>query len=265
MKKMSETNHQKSFTIISNNNNNNNNEEKMKSNAPTTTNNNMTSSLELYRTLSQRIRDTDMPMINKIGGIISEVNQSLQQSHAMKENTNPTASSNNNDDHNVVYSLCQGMVYFKPPEQALQTLLQDQLMNSCNPSGSEFRFIHNYCEHDFGRRVVRDKVKEKLQKINKLENVEVVLTSGANQGFVSVLLSLCDVGDSCLLFGPYYFNHFMALQMFGVKVRGLGCAIAIAYSLTHTCTHGLLISTHFVNCCHHVTLSLHNTIFTRLN
>nr|CAG4712050.1 unnamed protein product [Naegleria fowleri] len=189
----------------------------MKSNAPTTTNNNMTSSLELYRTLSQRIRDTDMPMINKIGGIISEVNQSLQQSHAMKENTNPTASSNNNDDHNVVYSLCQGMVYFKPPEQALQTLLQDQLMNSCNPSGSEFRFIHNYCEHDFGRRVVRDKVKEKLQKINKLENVEVVLTSGANQGFVSVLLSLCDVGDSCLLFGPYYFNHFMALQMFGVK------------------------------------------------
>ncbi|KAG2383437.1 hypothetical protein C9374_004108 [Naegleria lovaniensis] len=146
-----------------------------------------------------------MPMINKIGGIISEVNHSLQQQH------------NKDSSSDLVYSLCQGMVYFKPPEQALQTLLQHQLMNSCNTLGSEFGFIHNYCEHDFGRRVVREKVKEKLRHINKLEQVDVVLTSGANQGFVSVLLSLCDVGDSCLLFGPYYFNHYMALQMFGVK------------------------------------------------
>jgi aspartate/methionine/tyrosine aminotransferase len=42
-----------------------------------------------------------------------------------------------------------------------------------------------------------------------------MVTSGANQAFVNVVLALCDASDRVVLFVPYYFNHIMALQMTG--------------------------------------------------
>jgi aromatic aminotransferase len=42
-----------------------------------------------------------------------------------------------------------------------------------------------------------------------------MITSGANQAFVNVLLTLTDVSDTVALFQPYYFNHLMACQMTG--------------------------------------------------
>ncbi len=46
-----------------------------------------------------------------------------------------------------------------------------------------------------------------------LLQVEVMVTAGANQAFVNVVLALCDAGDEVVLFAPYYFNHLMALQV----------------------------------------------------
>lgn len=43
----------------------------------------------------------------------------------------------------------------------------------------------------------------------------VMVTAGANQAFVNVVLTLLDAGDSVVLFVPYYFNHLMAIQMTG--------------------------------------------------
>lgn len=40
--------------------------------------------------------------------------------------------------------------------------------------------------------------------------VEVIITAGANQAFVNVVVALLDASDRCVLFKPYYFNHLMA-------------------------------------------------------
>jgi aspartate/methionine/tyrosine aminotransferase len=42
-----------------------------------------------------------------------------------------------------------------------------------------------------------------------------MVTAGANQAFVNVVLTLLDPGDRVVLFVPYYFNHLMAIQMTG--------------------------------------------------
>lgn len=36
------------------------------------------------------------------------------------------------------------------------------------------------------------------------------------QAFVNLVLTLCDAGDSVVMFAPYYFNAYMSFQMTGV-------------------------------------------------
>lgn len=36
------------------------------------------------------------------------------------------------------------------------------------------------------------------------------------QAFVNIVLTLCDAGDSVIMFAPYYFNSYMSFQMTGV-------------------------------------------------
>ncbi|KAI7748452.1 hypothetical protein M8C21_007610, partial [Ambrosia artemisiifolia] len=43
-----------------------------------------------------------------------------------------------------------------------------------------------------------------------------MVTAGANQAFVNIVLALCDAGDSVVMFAPYYFNSYMSFQMTGV-------------------------------------------------
>lgn len=38
----------------------------------------------------------------------------------------------------------------------------------------------------------------------------------ASQAFVNIVLTLCDPGDSVVMFAPYYFNAYMSFQMTGV-------------------------------------------------
>lgn len=45
---------------------------------------------------------------------------------------------------------------------------------------------------------------------------ELMITAGANQAFVNVILATCDACDQVLLILPYYFSHFNALVMTGV-------------------------------------------------
>ncbi|KAG0500523.1 hypothetical protein HPP92_000595 [Vanilla planifolia] len=103
-------------------------------------------------------------------------------------------------------SLAQGVVYWQPPEQALRRV-QDIVWE---PSTSSYGA-------DEGLPELRVALLEKLRQENKLTRSSVMVTAGANQAFVNLVLTLCDPGDSVIMFIPYYFNAYMSFQMTGIN------------------------------------------------
>ena len=100
-------------------------------------------------------------------------------------------------------SLSQGIVFWTPPEAALKRAADAVTL----PHTSQ------YCA-DAGLPELRAALQAKISTENNLSNSSVMVTQGANQAFVNVVLSLCDQDqDQVVLFPPYYFNHKMALQM----------------------------------------------------
>lgn len=103
-------------------------------------------------------------------------------------------------------SLAQGVVYWRPPQQALdkvKDLVYDPVVSRYGG--------------DEGIPQLQDALVQKLQRENKLYKSKVMVTAGANQAFVNLVLALCDAGDSVVMFAPYYFNAYMSFQMTGVK------------------------------------------------
>ncbi|CAI9753679.1 unnamed protein product [Fraxinus pennsylvanica] len=102
-------------------------------------------------------------------------------------------------------SLAQGVVYWQPPIQALekvQKLVWDPVISRYGA--------------DEGLPELREALLKKLRHENKLHRSSVMVTAGANQAFVNIVLTLCDAGDSVVMFAPYYFNSYMSFQMTGV-------------------------------------------------
>lgn len=52
---------------------------------------------------------------------------------------------------------------------------------------------------------------------------EIAITSGCNQAFVLIAMTLAKAGDNIILPAPWYFNHQMTLDMLGVEPRALLC------------------------------------------
>ncbi|XP_027167921.1 aromatic aminotransferase ISS1 [Coffea eugenioides] len=102
-------------------------------------------------------------------------------------------------------SLAQGVVYWQPPKQALQKV--QEIVGE--PSVSRYGA-------DEGLPELRKAIVEKMRQENKLHKSSVMVTAGANQAFVNVVLTLCDAEDSVIMFAPYYFNAYMSFQMTGV-------------------------------------------------
>uniref|UniRef100_A0A7C8ZG61 Aminotransferase class I/classII large domain-containing protein n=1 Tax=Opuntia streptacantha TaxID=393608 RepID=A0A7C8ZG61_OPUST len=102
-------------------------------------------------------------------------------------------------------SLAQGVVHWQPPKQALNKV--KRLV--CEPKISRYGA-------DEGIPELRDALMYKLQKENQLYKSNIMVTAGANQAFVNLVLALCDAGDSVVMFAPYYFNAYMSFQMTGV-------------------------------------------------
>ncbi|KAL7507371.1 hypothetical protein ACHAXN_004569 [Cyclotella atomus] len=136
------------------------------------------------------------------------------------------------NDPDGIYSLAQGVVFWRPPPtmyRALANAANNNLDSTDNASrfgmdgatGDDGRVIHTYCP-DEGYPPLLDALKDKLQRENGLQNPHVMVTSGANQAFMNCVLTLLDEKDEmghiskCVVFEPYYFNHVMAIQM----VRG---------------------------------------------
>lgn len=129
--------------------------------------------------LSRRTLGTDMPVMAQIRSLMAEL-------------TNPM-------------SLAQGVVHWQPPQKALEKvkeLVWDPIISSYGP--------------DEGLPELRQALLKKLREENKLTNSQVMVTAGANQAFVNLVITLCDAGDSVVMFEPYYFNSYMAFQMTGV-------------------------------------------------
>ena len=99
-------------------------------------------------------------------------------------------------------SLSQGIVFWTPPKTAL-----DRATAAIHHPDTSA-----YCS-DAGLVPLRQALQHKIKTENNLTRSTVMVTQGANQAFVNIVLALCDPKDRVVLFPPYYFNHKMALQM----------------------------------------------------
>ena len=105
-------------------------------------------------------------------------------------------------------SLGQGVAYYGPPPeaaQAIQTFLSD-------PENHKYKLVQG-----IGERL--DAIEKKLATENgiDLDGRRIVVTAGANMGFVNAILAITDPGDEIILNLPYYFNHEMAITMADCK------------------------------------------------
>jgi aspartate/methionine/tyrosine aminotransferase len=112
--------------------------------------------------------------------------------------------------HPCTISLGQGVASYGPPPQAAERMVEftSDIEN------------HKYKSFD-GIPELREKIAAKLRAENGIvvdNDSRIVVTAGANMGFVNALLAIADPGDEIILNVPYYFNHEMAVTMADCKV-----------------------------------------------
>ena len=120
------------------------------------------------------------------------------------------------EDRGGIYSLAQGVVYWTPPPQC-QAKLEQALLHSGGGAAADRTSspaLHLYGP-DEGLPELREQLRQKLATENGLRNHDVMVTVGANQAYVNCVLALLSTAtqDRAVVFRPYYFNHYMALQM----------------------------------------------------
>lgn len=110
--------------------------------------------------------------------------------------------------HPGTISLGQGMVGYGPPPEVLQSL------RALGGAYSDHRY-----GSVLGVEALRDLIAAKLTQENgiSLKGRRVVVTAGANMGFLHALFSITDPGDEVILPRPFYFNQEMAVRMLGCQ------------------------------------------------
>lgn len=107
--------------------------------------------------------------------------------------------------HSGTISLGQGVVFYQPPQQSIDAL--SQFLS--NPDNNKYQSVQ-------GIPSLLEAIENKLKTENKItinhQNC-IVVTAGANMGFVNALLAITSAGDEIILQTPYYFNHEMAIKM----------------------------------------------------
>ena len=102
-------------------------------------------------------------------------------------------------------SLGQGVAYYGPPPQAgeyLQKFFAD-------PQNHKYKLVQGIPE-------LLEAIEMKLAAENGIRlgsDQRIVVTAGANMGFINAVLAIADPGDEIILNLPYYFNHEMAIAM----------------------------------------------------
>lgn len=101
-------------------------------------------------------------------------------------------------------SLGQGVVCYGPPDSALRNVLAH---------AGELNQFYGPVE---GIPELADRLQHKLFIENGItvgEERRLVVTAGANMGFLNALFAITDPGAEVILPTPYYFNHEMAVRM----------------------------------------------------
>jgi aspartate/methionine/tyrosine aminotransferase len=102
-------------------------------------------------------------------------------------------------------SLGQGVAYYGPPPQAGEYLQRFW----ANPQNHKYQLVQGIPE-------LLEAIEKKLAAENGIclgPDQRILVTAGANMGFINAVLALTDPGDEILLNLPYYFNHEMAIAM----------------------------------------------------
>jgi aspartate/methionine/tyrosine aminotransferase len=116
-------------------------------------------------------------------------------------------------------SLGQGIVAYGPPPEALASLAA---------FGGDLE-DHWYGPVE-GLPALVDAIEAKLDAENGIRArpaSRVVVTAGANMGFMNAVLAVADPGDEVILQAPFYFNHEMAIVMAGCR------PVAVPTDATH--------------------------------
>ena len=106
-----------------------------------------------------------------------------------------------------IINLGQGVPGFPPVAAAVEAARQ----------ALEEPSVHVY-SGDAGLLLLREALSSWLAKHNNVPTdpeTEILITAGANQGFLLALLTLLEPGDKVLLPSPFYFNHEMSLRIVG--------------------------------------------------
>jgi aspartate/methionine/tyrosine aminotransferase len=106
-------------------------------------------------------------------------------------------------------SLGQGVAYYGPPPQAIE-YIQRFLADAQN---HKYKLVQGIPE-------LLEAIEKKLAAENGIRlgnDQRIVVTAGANMGFVNAVLAVTDPGDEIILNLPYYFNHEMAVVIADCK------------------------------------------------
>ena len=116
--------------------------------------------------------------------------------------------------HPGTVSLGQGVVGYGPPPG-----VAERIVRFCDAPA------HHLYQPDEGIPELRAAIAEKLARENGIDasGREIMVTAGANMGFLNALLAITDPGDEVILPRPYFFNHEMAIRLAGAIPRIVDC------------------------------------------
>jgi aspartate/methionine/tyrosine aminotransferase len=110
-------------------------------------------------------------------------------------------------------SLGQGVVHYGPPPEAI----------AAAGAAAGAAATHAYQDAS-GQPALLAAIAEKLRRDNGIAAIDtahgsrVMVTAGGNMAFTHAVLAITEPGDEVILPVPFYFNHEMAVQMFGCHV-----------------------------------------------
>jgi aspartate/methionine/tyrosine aminotransferase len=106
-------------------------------------------------------------------------------------------------------SLGQGVAYYGPPPKVGQYIERF----FADPQNHKYKLVQGIPE-------LLEAIESKLAAENGIRlagDQRIVVTAGANMGFINAVLAITDPGDEIILNLPYYFNHEMAIAMADCK------------------------------------------------
>jgi len=108
-------------------------------------------------------------------------------------------------------SLGQGVVYYGPPDSVYEGIRSFQ----ADLENHKYKLVQ-------GIPCLLAAIQRKLAQENGMDveaQDRVVVTAGANMGFMNAVLAVTDPGDEVILPVPYFFNHEMAVTIAGCTPR----------------------------------------------